>query len=217
MPKQCFRLGGTMKKYRNTQDFFMDLPETVLLVGNGRINGGGSLIDSYEFVVRFNSFVTDGFEKDVGSKVDAISFWCPNPSKTYHPPEKPVKINYDRYKGKVTMFTMAGGSTPDEYVLAPARDTRLINTYWTPYFEKSPVCECANSNTCHFGSGSSLALNLSIFFNKKVHVIGFDGWKTGHHYSKSITEDYVSRITNHEPSLERYIISKIKDITFLEV
>ena len=34
-------------KYQNTQEFFLDLPETVLLVGNGKIENKGELIDSY--------------------------------------------------------------------------------------------------------------------------------------------------------------------------
>ena len=202
-----------MSKHKNTQELFMDMPETVLLVGNGKVKGKASLIDSYEFVVRFNSFVLEGFEKDIGTKIDAISFWCPNPSTTAWPPENPISNNYHKYKGKITMFTPAGGRL-DEHMIGPARDTRLFNTYWTPYFERSPVCPCPHANTCHLGSGSSLALNLSVFFNKKVHLIGFDGWKTGHHYSDIISENYVARRTNHNPSLERYILSRIKDVKF---
>ncbi len=46
----------------------------VLLVGNGRSlldrRGLGTLIDSYPIVVRFNNFVTTGFEAFVGQKTN---------------------------------------------------------------------------------------------------------------------------------------------------
>jgi len=45
----------------------------VILVGNGPSllsSGLGSLIDSYDVVVRMNNFRTSGFESDVGSKTD---------------------------------------------------------------------------------------------------------------------------------------------------
>ena len=48
----------------------------VLLVGNGpsiRGSGLGRAIDSFDTVVRFNSFVTKGIEEDTGSKT---SIWC---------------------------------------------------------------------------------------------------------------------------------------------
>ena len=44
---------------------------SIIVVGNGeslRDSGLGSVIDSYETVVRFNHFKTKGFEKDVGTK-----------------------------------------------------------------------------------------------------------------------------------------------------
>ena len=49
---------------------------SVLLVGNGpsiRGRGLGSLIDSFDTVLRFNSFVTKGLEEHTGSKT---SLWC---------------------------------------------------------------------------------------------------------------------------------------------
>jgi hypothetical protein len=65
-----------MKIYESTQDFFNNLPDTVLLVGNGKIENKAKLIDSYDFVIRFNDFKIEGYEGDVGTKVDAISFHC---------------------------------------------------------------------------------------------------------------------------------------------
>jgi hypothetical protein len=63
-----------------------------LLVGNGpsiRDRGLGGVIDSFDTVVRFNSFVTKGLEEHTGSKT---SLWChmmqwcaPTPSQPPHP------------------------------------------------------------------------------------------------------------------------------------
>ena len=48
----------------------------VLLVGNGpsiRTRGMGEIIDSFDTIVRFNSFVTTGLEEHTGSRT---SLWC---------------------------------------------------------------------------------------------------------------------------------------------
>ena len=208
-------------KYQNTQEFFLDLPETVLLVGNGKIENKGELIDSYEFVIRFNGFIIEGFEKDVGTKIDAISFWRPDPSRINNwPPTNPICKNYEKYKDKVLMFTSHHGKT-DTHVLGRAEKTFLFNTDSTPYADRNPVCECrggANgARNCCFSSGLSLAMNLSIFFGKKVHLVGFDGWKTGHYYANGrMNEGQISSSTNHNPHLERWMLSRIKDVKFLE-
>lgn len=47
----------------------------VLLVGNGpsmKERGMGSVVDSFDTVVRFNSFVTDGMEEHTGSKASIL-------------------------------------------------------------------------------------------------------------------------------------------------
>ena len=174
------------------------------------------LINSYEFVIRFNGFVIDGFKKDVGAKIDAISFWTPTPSKVVDwPPGRSISENYEKYKGKVLMFTSYKGK-PDDHVISRAKNTFLFDTSTTMYPEKNPVCECVKSkkfrNTCTFSSGLCLAMNLSIFFGKKVHLIGFDGWKTGYLYDNSVDEDMIVKDTCHNPFLERYIISRLKDV-----
>lgn len=47
--------------------------KSVALVGNGPSEVGtnnGKFIDDYDVVIRFNNFITDGFEEDYGKKVD---------------------------------------------------------------------------------------------------------------------------------------------------
>jgi hypothetical protein len=69
-------------------------------------------------------------------------------------------------------------------------------------------------------SGTSLALNLSIFFNKNVHLIGFDGYQTGHYYDENfdvIEDAKKAGIVGpaHNFSLETQILKKLKNVTFI--
>lgn len=55
------------------------IPKRVTLVGNAYDlldNEYGSRIDNSNYVIRFNSCVTDGYQKHVGSKTDML--FCPN-------------------------------------------------------------------------------------------------------------------------------------------
>lgn len=65
----------------------------IALVGNGRSLLGsnlGSIIDSYDVVVRFNNFVTTGYEVDVGARTD---WWVRNHlPETVHREEQFKKI-----------------------------------------------------------------------------------------------------------------------------
>jgi hypothetical protein len=65
-----------MKKYNHSQELFRDLPDTILLVGNGIMQNKGKLINSYDFVIRFNDFEIDGYDEHVGTQIDAISLHC---------------------------------------------------------------------------------------------------------------------------------------------
>jgi len=56
------------------------LPGKIALVGNAPCElgkGRGDEIDNHEHVLRFNNFVTDGFEKDYGKKIThwVTTFW----------------------------------------------------------------------------------------------------------------------------------------------
>lgn len=60
-----------------------------LLVGNGpSLKGGGkgAIIDSFDTVVRFNNYVVDGHENDVGAKTD---IWCCYGKNASTPRENP--------------------------------------------------------------------------------------------------------------------------------
>jgi hypothetical protein len=197
-----------MKKYNSTQDFFSNLPDTVLLVGNGKSDNKGELIDSYDFVIRFNDFQIEGFEGDVGTKVNAISFHC---SDFTFPHTKYMLPTFQKYLNKVYLFTTSdfyGNSKREILHLQP--NTRLFSVSHR-YMQKDGG---------RLGSGCQLALNLAIFFNKNVHMIGFDGYKTGHYYDPNFDVESETRKaklkTAHNHEYEAEILSKIKTVSFLD-
>lgn len=197
-----------MKKYNSVQDLFKDLPETVLLVGNGKMDNKGELIDSYEFVIRFNDFETEGHEFDVGTKIDGISFHC---SDFTFPHTRILEKNYLKYKDVAHIFTTAprfGNSKSD--ILHPEPDSQLLNVY-------KPI---QLNPEIRLSSGVILILNLSLFFNKNIHLIGFDFMKSGHYWDPNFSNeqfwaDRGKAIPAHVGTYESEIISKINTIKFI--
>lgn len=66
------------------------MTNNAILVGNssqpvGR--GLGNIVDSFDFVIRINDFVLEGFEKDYGSKTD---IWVTNGGVVRHPRDPSV-------------------------------------------------------------------------------------------------------------------------------
>jgi hypothetical protein len=197
-----------MQKYDSVQSLFKSFPDTVLLVGNGKMDNQGEFIDSYECVIRFNDFQIEGYEGDVGTKVSAISFHC---SDFTLPHTKYMLPNFEKYVNKTQLFTTSeirGNSKREILHIQP--NTRLLNVSH-PYM---------NESTARLTSGTSLALNLSLFFNKNVHLIGFDGNKTGHYYDPTYDEVAEARKAGivgpaHNINYEFNILKNISNITLI--
>lgn len=197
-----------MQKYKNTQDFFNNLPETILLVGNGKMIDRGELIDSYDFVIRFNDFEVDGHTNDVGTKVSAISLHC---SDFTFPHTKLLEKNYTKYRDSSYFFTTSpkfGNSKTD--ILHPQNETQLLSVYKPIQFGPEK----------RLSSGISLILNLSLFFNKTIHLIGFDFMETGHYWDPQFSNNsfwakFGETIPVHDGNYERNLISKINTIKLL--
>jgi hypothetical protein len=182
----------------NTQELFESFPDTVLLVGNGKIENKRELIDSYECVIRFNDFKIHGYEKDVGTKVSAISFHSNNLQKSH---VTYLYENYSKYVNEVPIFTLSSSSVNQEYnILVLQKGTKLLAV-------DPPI---KNNPSVRLSSGGALALNLVLFFNKEVDMIGFDFMKTGHYYNQKIKHHMCHVRTNEEA-----ILPKIKGITIL--
>ena len=187
-------------QFKNTQELFESFPDTVLLVGNGKIENKGDLIDSYECVIRFNDFVIEGYEQDVGTKISAISF---HNAGLNHEHTKYLKANYKKYVDNVPIFTThppnIGGHGN---ILKIDMHTSLLSVY-------PPI---SNNPPKRLSSGISLALNLALLFNRNVHLIGFDFWKTGHYYDSTTIENVSP---SHLAVNESQLISKISTIKLL--
>jgi hypothetical protein len=199
-----------MKQYNYVQELFRDLPDTILLVGNGTLENKGELIDSYEFVIRFNDFKIEGYETHVGTKVDAISFHC---SDFYMNHTNYLLENFEKYVGKAYLFTTSDfkNSNSKKEILHIHPTTKLFNVT-NPYDTK---------DGSRLSSGASLALNLSIFFQKNVHIVGFDFLKTGHYYNLNYNHKEEARKVGmcgpaHNGNYEKEMLDKIKNIKFIE-
>jgi hypothetical protein len=197
-----------MKKYKSVQELLKDTPETVLLVGNGQTKDKGELIDSYEFVIRFNHFELSGFESHVGSKTNAISFHC---SDLSFPHTLELEKNYLKYRDTCSIFTtspLLPGSKKD--ILHLEKNTQLIGVS-KPIFGDSET---------RLSSGAALALNLSLLFRKNVHIIGFDFMKSGHYWDPNWTRASHIKLAGfntppHNGDFDKSVLNDIKSITFL--
>lgn len=182
----------------NTQELFKSFSDTVLLVGNGTIQNKGTLIDSYPTVVRFNDFVIAGYEKHIGTKIDAIGFASADLflELTQH-----LLPTYNKYIGTVPIFCFNKGS--NEYtgrMLLLADNTSLFSP--STFFGRDPDISLS--------TGVCTALSLALFFNKEVHLVGFDFMKSGHYWQA----DHIHS-TQHVGSFEEQLLRKIPAIKLL--
>jgi hypothetical protein len=182
---------------KTTQDLFNSFSDTVLLVGNGPIKNRGKLINSYDTVVRFNNFVLDGYEKDVGTKITAIAF----PSLNLTQPDTNHLIDqYNKYVERIPIFSL--NEMSPEYsggMIGIELGTSLLGS-GKPLYGK-----------IHLTTGVAVAVSLALFFNKEVHLIGFDFLKTGHYWNTS----HEHALTEHDGFLEEQLVRKIAIIKVL--
>lgn len=198
-----------MNQYSCTQDLFRDLPNTILLVGNGKMENKAEIIDSYDFVIRFNDFKIEGYEHHVGQKVDAVSFHCSD-FTLYH--TKYLQPNFEKYLNKAYLFTTSDYYTHNSKneILHPHRDTKLFSVN-NPYDYVS---------SSRISSGVSIALNLCLFYQRNVHLIGFDGNKTGHYYNPNFNAIEEAKTIGlsaaaHNGERDREILETIKSVKFI--
>jgi hypothetical protein len=184
--------------YSHVQEMFDSFPKTILLVGNGKLDKVGELIDSYECVIRFNDFEIEGYEELAGTKISAISFHSNNLDKNHI---KYLKNNYEKYVNKFPIFTLSSSVPNEDYnIITLQKGTKLLAVH--PALRLDPPVRLS--------SGGAVALTLTLFFDKNVHMIGFDFMKTGHYYNESVTHT-----ETHIRSNEEQMLPKIKGITIL--
>jgi hypothetical protein len=184
--------------YKTTQHLFHSFSETVLLVGNGPIKNKAELIDSYDTVIRFNEFRINGFEEHVGTKISAIGMHTCN---LHAQRGKNLRGIYNVYVDIIPIFTFDKGTkkyTGNMHLLQ--HNTAVF----------SPGLLVSNTPPLSLSTGICTALNLALFFNKCVHLIGFDFMKTGHYW-----DDNHAHSQQHNGEFEKSIINKISTINVL--
>jgi len=166
----------------------------VILVGNGTSvldHNYGRVIDSFDFVVRFNDFVIEGFEKHVGTKTNC---WITHDA--YH--IKTIK-NFDR----IIVHTWDERQSSLVAELSEHKEIELIKKY--------EVLKIPSE----YPSTGLIGIYKFIKEFGYVTIFGFDWWdRKQHHYFPNITvdRDYIEkkdhdRGTEHKP-LEEYRIIK---------
>jgi hypothetical protein len=155
----------------------------ILLVGNGSSmldSKRKDLIDSYDTVVRFNSYKIEGYEEYVGTKTD-IWFTC-----------NMLHINEIDVYSKVLFHSWAHEN--DCKIYKQIKETR-------PDAVKIPK-DIIKSIPVKTPSTGLIAI---YYFNFQVDIIGFDWWdKDKHHYG-----DNEQRGTVHKPEEEYKIIKQL--------
>lgn len=155
----------------------------ILLIGNGSTmlsRERRDLIDSYETVVRFNSYKIKGYEEFVGTKTD-IWFTCNLAWREQINSYKKVIFHSWANEETCKLFKRIRGYRDDVQKISK----ELIHSI--PI--KSP----------------STGLIAIYHFDKMVDIVGFDWWKTEkHHYG-----DREKRGTLHKPKEEYEIIKSL--------
>lgn len=160
---------------------------SVILVGNGTSvldNDNGELIDSFDTVVRFNSYKISGYEINVGTRTD-ILFTC----NDYH-------INdLDTYR---SVYVHSWCWEPDRCdIFKKLSDVRPCIKTSRDIVRSIPV---ENPST------GVIAIAYMIMHFKKVYITGFDWWgRDSHHYG-----DLELRGTLHDPIEELNYISSLE-------
>lgn len=185
------------KSIINTDQLFNSLPDTVLLVGNGLCENMGSKIDNYDYVIRFNDFIIDGYESHVGTKVNAVSFHTWGVTR----PDATILIkNYNKYNNQIPIFTLQSNHKHNIYnILCPPNNTKLLS-------QDPPI----TANGFRLSSAVALAMNLVLFYDKEIHLAGFDFMKTGHYYDNKHQHAKVHLLFD-----QNKIINKISNIVIL--
>lgn len=175
----------------------------VVLVGNGpsiKEQKLGKLIDSFDVVVRFNYFTTEGFEEHTGTKIDVwaingpdlVELWNQKynrPSTIIYIPETQFdQHNWDAWNAR---------KLPDNVEMCP-KHVACEATQW--------VKEKYNGTTSMWISTGGLAA----FHWSPCSIVGFDSFsRSDHHYWSADKTDSRGFSGVHVPEIERTWLSRL--------
>jgi hypothetical protein len=171
----------------------------MIIVGNGTSlieKQHGKLIDSFDDVVRFNAYKTEGYEQSTGSKT-TIWFNVIEFQNKKHPlilkPYREVYLHSWQWdKSKCKLWNS----------FAPLFACPVSKVERTTILE---VQEYAKDKDYFAYSTGMIAIWLMLKMRPHVTITGFDWWeREKHHYS-----DNAVRGTMHQPKKEHAVIQKL--------
>ena len=177
----------------------------IIIVGNGPSlldTQSGEVIDSYDIVVRFNAFVTKGYEEHVGTKTD---YWF----NTINFQDKYGEARIQNKYKKIYLHSWQWDPEKDllyKTFVAHYQEinnpTELIKTTRTTIEELQEFTQ--DKDYFSYSTGAMAIWMLSKEF-EMITITGFDWWNSDkHHYS-----DKAPRGNMHKPDKELKFINRL--------
>lgn len=174
-----------------------------VIVGNGPSlldKPNGARIDAFDIIVRFNLYVTKGFESHTGTRTD---YWF----NVINFADKPRQWRIWQPYRRIYLHSWFWKPEEDKLyrdfsALLPA--DRLIRTQ--PGDVREIVEYNQSKGEYRLYSTGAIAIWLLLREHRKVTITGFDWWEPDrpHHYS-----DTGKRGPNHQPLVEKRLIDRL--------
>lgn len=174
----------------------------VIIVGNGSSlldKNNGELIDSFDIVVRFNSYTIEKFEKQVGTKTN---YWFNTVNFSNKLTNFRTNAKYDRIYWHSWHWSK---ETDDGYkaFVSHFKDKEIIKT------SKDTITEIQNyvkDNTYYSYSTGIIAIWMLLKEYNDITITGFDWWTPNkkHHYNDNGIKGNI-----HQPDKEYKVIQKL--------
>jgi len=180
----------------------------IIIVGNGESvfnKKNGKIIDSFDLVIRCNSFKINGYKEYVGSKIDIISAissgaGCKafNNSQDNSTIRQAKEIWFSRPKKLCDKFhktTLTRKINNSQLLKYPSME--LFNNLCKKCKEIENVEKKPSTGIV------TIEMALSFFLNEDIYIIGFDNFRSNHYYNKN---KKIGR--SHPQKAEKQIIDK---------
>lgn len=163
----------------------------LIIVGNGVINEEfGTLIDSYDRIIRINDFKIKGYEKFVGTKIDIVSYFPNN------------KANPLIYQANEVWYLFSKKKVEhNKHFLEVQNKKNGFIEKWINEINNVPGMFIYNNGTAGF---YTLHMAFILMYDQySIDLIGFDHGKSGHYYNPNHIH-----AKNHNWNLEEKIINQ---------
>ncbi len=187
--------------------------QKIIVVGNGTSlldKKNGSLIDSYEEVVRFNEYETKKYEENVGSKT---TIWFNVINFTNKPAQWRLGIPYKKIYLHSWQWDKNKDALYKDFINFMPQAKNIYKT------ESSDLMDLVNysgidKKEYYCYSTGLFAIWILLKEYSQLTITGFDWWeRTEHHYFNAVKKGNL-----HKPDIEKKVIDKLvndKKVIFL--